>query len=316
VRHTRCVPSPHASPAERRTWRPGRLVDVHRTLGTLRRGRADPCYRVTPDGAVWRATRTPEGVATLRLGVRRDDGVVETAAWGPGAGWLLESVPALLGEDDDPAGFVPRHPLLCAAAVRFAGWRVCRTGLVLESLVPAILEQKVTGIEARRSWRELVRRFGDPAPGPSPEGMCVAPAAEVWERVPSWEWHRAGVDGRRSRTIVAAARVAARLEETVRLPAEEAERRLRAVPGIGEWTAAEVRQRAHGDPDAVSVGDFHLPAIVGCALAGRRVDDDGMLALLQPYAGHRYRAARLIEMSGVPVPRFGPRLPVRDHRSH
>jgi hypothetical protein len=55
---------------------------------------------------------------------------------------------------------------------------------------------------------------------------------------------------------------------------------------------------------------------VGYALAGDRVDDEGMLALLAPYAGHRYRAARLIEMSGVRVPRFGPRLPIRDHRAH
>jgi len=314
-----------SSPATR-TWSPGRVVDVHATLGSLRRGRGDPSYRVTPDGAVWRATRTPEGPATLRAGVRRRDGVVEATAWGPGAGWLLDSVPALLGEDDDQAGFVPRHPVVRTAAARFAGWRIARTGLVFESLVPAVLEQKVTGAEARRSWRELLRRFGEPAPGPGPDGMHssgmhsddmrIPPTAEVWAQVPSWEWHRAGVDERRASTVVAAARVAPRLEETVHLSYAEAERRLRTVPGIGAWTAAEVRQRAHGDPDAVSVGDFHLPSIVGHALVGHRVDDEGMLALLAPYAGHRYRVARLIEMSGVRVPRFGPRLPIRDHRSH
>jgi 3-methyladenine DNA glycosylase/8-oxoguanine DNA glycosylase len=307
---------PTAEPARTRTWRPGRPVDVHRTLGPLGRGRGDPCHRVTPDGAVWRATLTPDGLATLRVGARRRDGVVEAAGWGPGAGWVLDSVPALLGDDDDAEGFVPRHPVVRAAAARFAGWRICRTGLVFESLVPAVLEQKVTGGEARRSWRELVRRFGEPAPGPVPDGMCVPPSAAVWAQIPSWEWHRAGVDGRRSRSIVAAARVAGRLEQTVQLPYEEAERRLRTVPGIGVWTAAEIRQRAHGDPDAVSVGDFHLPSIVGYALTGHRVDDDGMLALLTPYAGHRYRAARLIELSGVRVPRFGPRMPIRDHRSH
>jgi 3-methyladenine DNA glycosylase/8-oxoguanine DNA glycosylase len=199
--------------------------------------------------------------------------------------------------------------------LRHAGWRAPRTRLVLEVLVPAILEQKVTGVEAWRAWRLLVRRFGEPAPGPAPIGLRVVPAAEQWALVPSWEWHRAGVDGKRSRTVVLAARAAARLEETTEMPAAEAVARLRAVPGIGAWTAAEVRQRAHGDGDAVSVGDLHLPKLVGWALAGRPVDDDGMLELLAPYAGHRYRAVRMLELSGYRYPRFAPRYAPRDFRA-
>jgi 3-methyladenine DNA glycosylase/8-oxoguanine DNA glycosylase len=73
-------------------------------------------------------------------------------------------------------------------------------------------------------------------------------------------------------------------------------------------------QRASGDPDAVSVGDYNLPKAVGWALAGRIVDDAGMLGLLAPYAGHRYRVTRLVELSGIRPPRRGPRLPVRDYR--
>src|SRR5664280_3722315 len=107
---------------------------------------------------------------------------------------------------------------------------------------------------------------------------------------------------------------AGRLEEGVELAPAAAQRRLRAVPGVGAWTAAEVAQRAFGDADAVSVGDFHLPGLVGWALAGRVVDDAGMLVLLAPYRPHRYRLVRLIELSGVRVPRRGPRLPVRDYR--
>jgi 3-methyladenine DNA glycosylase/8-oxoguanine DNA glycosylase len=80
------------------------------------------------------------------------------------------------------------------------------------------------------------------------------------------------------------------------------------------WTAAEIRQRALGDPDAVSVGDYHLPGIVGWALTGRKVDDEGMLELLAPYAGHRHRVIRLLELSGAHPPRRGPRLSVRDYR--
>ena len=309
------VSSPAPLPALERAWRPGRPVDVARTLGPLRRGRGDPAYRVTPDGAIWRATRTPEGSATLRLLTSRSDGAVHGAAWGPGAGWVLDRLPVLLGDGDDPAGFEPRHPIVHATwAVHGASLRTPRTELVLESLVPAVLEQKVTGVEARRGWAWLLRRFGEPAPGPAPAGMFVPPGARTWRSVPSWDWHHAGVGPQRSRTVVAAAAVAGRLEEAVGMSHPDAERRLTALPGVGVWTAAEVHQRALGDPDAVSVGDFHLAGFVGWALVGGPLDDDGMLEVLAPYAGHRYRVIRLLELSGAAKPRFAPRLAVRDFR--
>jgi 3-methyladenine DNA glycosylase/8-oxoguanine DNA glycosylase len=200
-------------------------------------------------------------------------------------------------------------------STRFQGVRIGRTGRVLEALVPAVLEQKVVGVEARRAWRHLLLRFGTPAPGPAPAGMRVPPPAAVWRRIPSWEWHRAGVEGVRARTIIGAAEVAGRLEEIVTMDSAAADRRLRALPGIGVWTSAEARQRACGDADAVSVGDYHLPARVGWALAGRIVDDAGLLELLAPYPGHRHRAARLVELSGLAPPRRGPRMSVRDYRS-
>ena len=240
---------------------------------------------------------------------------VSATAWGPGAQWLLDSLPSLLGAADDPAGFAPAHPVLRELSRRHPGARVGRSGRVLEALVPAVLEQKVVGLEAHRAWRWLLLRFGDPAPGPAPPGMRVFPAAGTWPRIPSWDWHRAGVEAVRARTIAAAARSAGRVEEILAMPAAEADRRLRALPGIGPWTSAEVRQRACGDADAVSVGDYHLPAAVGWALAGRVVDDAGMLELLAPYRGHRYRAARLIELGGARPPRRGPRMPVRDYRA-
>jgi 3-methyladenine DNA glycosylase/8-oxoguanine DNA glycosylase len=123
------------------------------------------------------------------------------------------------------------------------------------------------------------------------------------------------VEAVRARTIIAAARAAGRIEEIAAMAAADADRRLRALPGVGPWTSAEVRQRACGDADAVSVGDYHLPADVGWALAGQVVDDAGMLELLAPYAGHRYRATRLVELSGLRPPRRGPRMAVRDYRA-
>ena len=294
-------------------WRPTTPMSIELALGPLQRAAGDPTQRRAQDGSWWRTARTPAGPGTLRL--RMATVAVEAAAWGPGAEWLVESVPGLLGEYDELSGFRPQHHVIEATARRLPRLRLGRLGLVFELVVPAVLEQRVTGIEARRSWRELLRRFGEPAPGPAPAGMRVLPEPAAWRRIPSWEWHRAGVDPGRARTIVAAAEVAHRLDESLALPREERLRRLRAVPGVGEWTTAEVAQRAWGDADAVSVGDFHLPALVGWALAGRPVDDDGMLELLSCYPGHRHRAVRLVELSGVRKPSFGPRLPVGDIRA-
>ncbi|MFF0518757.1 DNA-3-methyladenine glycosylase family protein [Actinomadura nitritigenes] len=292
----------------RRVWTPGFDVDVGATLGPHRRGHHDPAFRVERDGTVWRASYTPEGPGTLR--VRRSGAAVEGRAWGPGAGWLLDGLPDLLGASDEPDGFEAHHEIVRRQALLRPGLRIGRTNRVFEALVPAVMEQKVLAQEAWRAWGYLLRRFGEPAPGaPAALRLRVPPPPAVWVRIPSWEWHRSGLEAVRARTIIGAARVAARLED------DPAEARLRTLPGVGVWTAAEVRQRAAGDPDAVSVGDYNLPGLVGWALAGRKVDDDGMLELLAPYAGHRHRVTRLLESSGARPPRRGPRLPVRDYRS-
>ncbi len=296
-----------------RSFVPPYPLDLRATLAPLRRGSGDPCHQHDEDGTVWRTAPTPEGPATLRL--RRDrDGTVRARAWGSGAAWLLDAVPGLLGAADDPSGFVPHHDVVADAFRRFPGLRLTRTGLILDQLVPAILEQKVTGAEARRSWRELVRRYGAPAPGPVPTGMRVAPYAEQWRTIPVWEWHKAGVDGGRQRAIRAAALLADRLEQAATMSPEDAQRRLLLVPGVGPWTAAEVVQRSLAAPDAVSVGDYHLPTVVGWALVGRGLDDPGMLTVLGPYKPHRQRAVRLVIAAGVSPPRRGPRMSARDYR--
>jgi 3-methyladenine DNA glycosylase/8-oxoguanine DNA glycosylase len=310
------VTAPRQPTGERsRTWRAGRPVDLAATLGTLSRGAGDPTMRLGPTG-LWWVTRTPDGPATLRL-VRSGAQDVEATAWGAGADRALDGVPTLLGADDDPGGFEPRHPVVRELWRRHPGWRVPRTGRVLESLVPAVLEQKVTGQEAWRAWRTLVRAYGEPAPGTAalPPGLRVPPAPVAWRRVPSWVWHRAGVDLSRSRTVVTAAGSAGRLEALVDAVPEDAARRMRSLPGVGAWTAAEVAQRALGDADAVSVGDFHLASLVGTALVGERVDDAAMLELLEPYRGHRYRAVRMIELAGIGYERHGPRYAGRDYRA-
>jgi 3-methyladenine DNA glycosylase/8-oxoguanine DNA glycosylase len=319
--------------ALRRVWQPPFGVDVRLTLSVHRRGGGDPAYRVDAAGAVWRTSLTPDGPGTLRITARPAAGpaaagpaaavpaaagagpLITGQAWGPGAAWLLDTLPAQLGADDDLSGFIVRHPVVAELTLRYQGLRIGRTARVFEALVPAVLEQKVVGKEAHRAWRILLRTYGEPAPGPVPAGMRVFPAPSTRARIPSWAWHRAGVEGVRARTIIGAAGVAARLEQICELDPAEADRRLRCLPGIGPWTSAEIRQRAVGDADAVSIGDYHLPKAVGWTLAGRITDDAGMLELLAPYAGHRYRVARLIELGGRLPPRRGPRMPIRDYRA-
>jgi 3-methyladenine DNA glycosylase/8-oxoguanine DNA glycosylase len=288
-------------------YRPTRPVDVRRTLAPLRRGAFDPAWRGTPDGAIWRATMTPGGTATARVTQRRDG--VHVEAWGDGAEHVLAGVPDLLGARDDDSGFDPSsHPLVRDAHRLLPGLRMTRTGNVLEQLVPAVLEQRVVGLDAKASWRRLVARHGLPAPGPAPDGMRVPPPAAAWGAVPVWDWRQAGVEGQRADTVRRASLVAHHL--TPDLDPAEAARRMLTVRGIGPWTVAETTSRALGDADAVSVGDFHLAHLVGWALTGHRTDDAGMLDLLEPWRGHRQRVIRLIELTqAARAPRYGPRSP-------
>lgn len=284
-------------------------------LSGFRRGSADPTTRASgrSGSSWWLAWPTPDGPVTAHLEQVADRRVVVTT-WGSGAEWFAEQADCLLGSGDDISGFVPHHPVVAEAWRRLRGWRVPRSGLVVHALVPAVLEQKVTGREAFGAHRRLVRRFGTPAPGPGAGlGLFVAPDASGWARIPSWEWVRAGVDPARSDTIMRALHSPGRLEACSGLAPGAARTRLRSVPGVGVWTAAEVAQRALGDADAVSFGDFHVAKNIGWALTGEPVDDAGLAELLEPYAGHRYRVQRLLELAGPQRPRRGPRLAPRTH---
>lgn len=297
----------------RTRYAPFRELDLRQTVGALGQFGVDPTSRRDGSGC-WLTLRTPSGVATLHL--RRGASEVHAAAWGPGREDAIARVPGLCGAHDDDSDFdAARHPLVAELHRRAPGMRLARTGLVLGALLQAVFFQKVTGMEASRSWSRLVRRHGDPAPGPAPQGMTVLPTVAAWRRIPSWEWHRAGVTPQRRDTIQRILRVADGLDRAGDDTAAEATRKLRTVPGVGVWTAAETVQRSHGDPDAVSFGDFHISKTIGWALTGKRVDDDGMRELLEPWRGHRQRVVRLITASGISYERHGPKLTVPDHRA-
>ncbi|WP_326838196.1 DNA-3-methyladenine glycosylase 2 family protein [Amycolatopsis rhabdoformis] len=294
-------------------WRPTFPLDLAAVLGPLSRGRGSLNFR-HERGVWWLAANTPSGEGTLAL-LRRPDGVIEADAWGPGAEFLLDGVPALLGAEDDDTGFVAHHPVVARARHDAPGLRLGSTRRVWDSLVLAVLEQKVTGKEAIRSWAELCRWFGTPSPGPGPRGLRVPPTPVAIRSIVDWNWHRIGVDLKRRTALINAARVAPRLEEAVALRGADGRALLRKVSGIGVWTAAEIAQRAWGDPDAVSFGDYNIPNMVGHTLLGRRIDDAAMAELLAPYAPHRQRAIRYLELGGARAPRYGPRIELRDYRA-
>ena len=295
-----------------------RPIDLRAVFGLLVRGTGDPTMRVSATAAI-RASMTPDGPGTIDL--RLSGSTLLATAWGPGARWLLEALPASLGLDDDDTGFEPGlHPVVAGLARRLGRVRLGRTGAVWEALLPAILEQRITGTEAWRNYRRLVRAHGTPAPGP--HGLLVAPTPEVVRALPSYAFVALGVEPRRGQLLRRIAGEARRFEamgEPARRPggggagARSLEALLRAHAGIGPWTAAEVTLRALGDPDAVSVADAHLSNVVGFVLTGAaRSSDERMLELLAPWAGHRARVVRLIERSGLGAPRFGPRVAPRD----
>ncbi|WP_104086498.1 DNA-3-methyladenine glycosylase [Arthrobacter sp. GMC3] len=305
-------------------WNAGGPYNLQQTLGIICRGPADRTVRLTHNAA-WLAFNTPAGPATL--GITQDGPEFHIRSWGPGAELALKGAPALLGAHDDWSSFdspafaatLPR--LVQDARRRNPALRLPATGRMVDALIPAILEQKVTSLEARRGYATLLRKFGSPAPGVSsdpavPHDLLVAPSPAQWAAIPSWAWHKAGVGPQRSATILRMLRSTSGLERLAQLPAEEAAAKMQSIPGIGVWTAAEVTQRTHGDADQVAVGDYHLAAYVGWALAGKAVDDAGMLELLEPWRGHRQRVVRMLHLSGFRKPARGPRMTIQDHRGH
>ena len=195
---------------------------------------------------------------------------------------------------------------------RYPHWRLGRTDRVFEALVPSIVEQKVTGKEAFAGFRTLVHFYGERAPGPGRAPEAVGPA----ERRACCAASRRGSGCACTSTRLVPARSSRPRGSATsldRLTAGDADAKLRTLPGVGVWTSAEVRQRAFGDPDAVSFGDYHVAKDVGWALLGRRIDDDELAELLEEWRPHRGRVQAYVAMAGLGAPRRGPRMSLPTH---
>jgi 3-methyladenine DNA glycosylase/8-oxoguanine DNA glycosylase len=290
-----------------RTLHPERPIDLAGTLFPLVRGIGDPTMWVRGDEAL-RALRTPDGPATLH--VRSLGDRIECEAWGAGAERALADAPAFVGALDDWSGFRAHDPVVARLHQEHPGLRMPASRAVTTTLIAAICEQKVTGLEARRAYRVLARAASEPAPGPG--GLLLPPDPARVATLSSAVFHRCGLDGPRGDTLRAVCRRADTLDGLVDRSLDAAKTALASLRGVGPWTTAEVARLALGDPDAVSVGDFHLPNLVSWLIAREpRGTDERMLELLAPYAGHRGRVQRLLEASGAHAPRYGPRMEAR-----
>jgi 3-methyladenine DNA glycosylase/8-oxoguanine DNA glycosylase len=294
----------------RRTFRLNVPIDIARSLQGIAAGWGDRAVRVG-SGPAWLATRTPEGPATACFSY--DEATVAVEAWGPGAPWILEHAPATVGADDDLSGFAPKHPLVRRLHRRYPGLRVTRTSRIFEAALRVATGQRVSGVEAKRSYAAMAGALGDPAPGPG--GLLLPPDPGELGRMAYHRLHPFGIERERAVRMINLARAAGRLEEAAHMDRTAALRRLTAVTGVGPWTAAKVAFIALGDPDAVPIGDFNIPNLVAWALAGEpRGDDARMLELLAPFPGHRGRVIALLKTAGITPPAYGPRSPLRSIR--
>jgi hypothetical protein len=205
-------------------------IRLHATLAPMLRGRGDPTMKTSP-GVVARASRTPEGPVTVRFA--QAEGGIEAEAWGPGSSWILERATAWCGALDDDSDFDPPKGLVRGLWRRNRGLRIPTTGLLTERLIPVILEQKVTGQEARRAYRTLTHSLGESAPGPF--GLTVPPDPERVAALPYYAFHPFGVARRRAEVLRAVCARAAWVDESASLPRDEAKARLLSMPGLGPW---------------------------------------------------------------------------------
>jgi len=205
------------------------------------------------------------GADALRVAIRVSDVVV------------LSDVVARVGrvfdlaaEPQAIAALLGRDPLLAPLVAARPGLRVPGGWDGFELAVRAILGQQVSVAGARTLAGRLVARYGVPlADGEMDDGLThVFPTAA---RLADADPTSLGVPRSRGAALVALARATqddAALFRTAQ-SLDDAVARLRALPGIGEWTAQYVALRVLREPDAFPANDLGLQRALADA-SGRR----------------------------------------------
>jgi AraC family transcriptional regulator of adaptative response / DNA-3-methyladenine glycosylase II len=235
-----------------------------------RGGRAEPVYR--------RIVRVPGAGGAERLGwieVARPTGRIAARDLlalrvDPA---LVGAIPAVLARVRRAFDLGCRPDEVAAAlgslAAGHEGTRLPGAFDGFEIAVRAILGQQITVRQAHVLAGRFAAAFGEPVATPWPALRHAFPgAAAIAGRDPA-EIGQLGVTRQRSRTIVALARALADgalvLEPGVDVDSTIAQ--LRAVPGIGDWTAQYLAMRALGWPDAFPAADAGVMKALGVGTA-------------------------------------------------
>ncbi len=174
----------------------------------------------------------------------------------PAVGVLLQAARQAFDLDADPQRIDPvlaRLPGPPAAGMRvpnsFDGW---------ETAVRVVLGQQITVAAARTLAQRLIQRFGEPVTTPFAELNRLFPTATAIAQADPEAIGTLGIVRQRVRALQAlAAEVhAGRITLNRAAPLQTTLDALRALPGIGEWTAQLVAMRALAWPDAFPASDI------------------------------------------------------------
>ena len=278
--------------------------DLAGTIWLAGMGSRDPTFHFSQTHASL-AFHTPEGPCSV-LAERTDVGdlALSVECIGPGRHFLEPRLEKLFGLHDQPGQFQPEGRLGRLVRER-PGLHLPTLPVVFGRLVQIVLQQLVVWSDALRGWLELTKRYGEVAPcgelrlGPTPARLAELGYYDIVD---------CGVMPKQARLILQLAREAKRIERLAAESPEALANYLRSIRGIGEWTVGHLMGTTLGDADAILPGDYGLPHSVAWALIGKeRSDDEEMLRLLEPYAGHRFRVVNLVWQSGIEAPRRGPK---------
>lgn len=276
--------------------------DLAKTLWLAGMGHRDPTLRLT-DTTAQIAYHTPEGPVSVTAS--REHATAKVTAVGPGTEWIEPRLSCLFGLQDRPKEFQPGGKL--GELVRTTpGIHLPKLPVVFHRLVQIVLQQLVSWSDAVHGWRQIVDRFGTKSPCGE---LRLPPTAKQLSTLGYYDIVGCNVMPKQARLILHLAREAKRIERLAERDVAALETYLLSIRGIGPWTVQHLLGSSLGFADAVLTGDFGLPHSVAYFLVGKeRSDDEEMLRLLEPYAGHRFRVINHLWQSGLYAPRRGPRM--------
>ncbi len=181
----------------------------------------------------------------------------------PALGGLLQRMRQAFDLDADPAQVDPVMTLL-PLPLR-PGLRLPGAFCGFEAAVRIVLGQQVTVPAARTLTQRLVNLLGEPMATPFPALTRLFPTPQALAGASPDALGRLGIVRQRVRALQALARAVDSGELQLRrgAPLQATLDSLRALPGIGEWTAQLVALRALGWPDAWPASDIGLMNALG-----------------------------------------------------